>query len=357
MKEKIKNLLFYGGLTKEEYHTIRPQISEENRKSLIVFSILGVLGFGGGLTACILIGIKPFIIIYSISLFLMALFLILETTVAKKYPIISHIGAYVHIAIVLGVGISVGAMQPTERTTLLLPFYIFSAGMFCVRPILQMFLFFVTEIVYIAIMSNIQAPEAFRMNLINTLIFCVLGALTGIYFVSIKYGKHHTDNINKHLIETDQLTGLRNRRSYERELMLIKLEKRPVTIWVFDINGLKHANDSLGHDAGDELIIGAAQCIKDTFGSYGRSFRIGGDEFTVISNNSPEDQDELIRKFKIAQSSWHGSKVNELSVSLGVASIEDNYEEMLDNTIKKADAMMYENKNKYYMETGKDRRV
>lgn len=49
-----------------------------------------------------------------------------------------------------------------------------------------------------------------------------------------------------------------------------------------DVNGLKVINDSLGHIAGDELICGAADCLKQVFGTYGKVFRIGGDEYAVI---------------------------------------------------------------------------
>ncbi len=53
------------------------------------------------------------------------------------------------------------------------------------------------------------------------------------------------------------------------------------TEWAYislDLNGLKQANDSLGHSAGDELICAASNCMKFAFTSYGKIYRIGGDE-------------------------------------------------------------------------------
>ena len=44
-----------------------------------------------------------------------------------------------------------------------------------------------------------------------------------------------------------------------------------------DVNGLKVINDTKGHTAGDELIIGACQCMKKSLGPYGKLYRIGGD--------------------------------------------------------------------------------
>lgn len=49
-----------------------------------------------------------------------------------------------------------------------------------------------------------------------------------------------------------------------------------------DLNGLKGANDTLGHAAGNELIRGAADCLRAAFGAFGDIYRIGGDEFAAI---------------------------------------------------------------------------
>lgn len=52
-----------------------------------------------------------------------------------------------------------------------------------------------------------------------------------------------------------------------------------ITVIMMDVNGLKTVNDSCGHMAGDELIIGAAKCIQTSMGEYGKVYRVGGDEF------------------------------------------------------------------------------
>ena len=49
-----------------------------------------------------------------------------------------------------------------------------------------------------------------------------------------------------------------------------------------DLNGLKNANDSFGHAAGDELICAAADCMKNSFSEHSKVYRVGGDEFVVI---------------------------------------------------------------------------
>jgi len=75
---------------------------------------------------------------------------------------------------------------------------------------------------------------------------------------------------------TDELTGLPNRRDYEND-MLMYPDVPPEPDFVYatvDMNGLKVVNDTYGHAAGDELIKAAASCLKGTIGNYGKVYRI-----------------------------------------------------------------------------------
>jgi HAMP domain-containing protein len=83
----------------------------------------------------------------------------------------------------------------------------------------------------------------------------------------------------------DALTGLRNATSYKKWAVAFdkKVQEGDLRfgILMFDLNYLKEANDTYGHDVGNKLIAGAAQIISDTF-KRSPVFRIGGDEFLVI---------------------------------------------------------------------------
>ena len=72
-----------------------------------------------------------------------------------------------------------------------------------------------------------------------------------------------------------------------------------------DLNGLKKANDTLGHSAGDELICAAANCMKFAFASYGKIYRIGGDEFVVLIQESVSDIDSILQMFDTTIHDWH----------------------------------------------------
>ena len=100
--------------------------------------------------------------------------------------------------------------------------------------------------------------------------------------------------MNEHLQDvatTDSLTGLENRLAFDEMLSNIAMEEPEAGNWtmvLMDVNGLKYANDTFGHQAGDTLIIAAGNVIKKAYGEQGNCFRIGGDEFAVITK-TPTD--------------------------------------------------------------------
>jgi diguanylate cyclase (GGDEF)-like protein len=84
----------------------------------------------------------------------------------------------------------------------------------------------------------------------------------------------------------DDLTGLYNRREFNRllaeELSRCRRYGRTMTLLMFDIDHFKAVNDSLGHQAGDQVLRGAARALHDALRAVDRPARYGGDEFAVI---------------------------------------------------------------------------
>lgn len=107
--------------------------------------------------------------------------------------------------------------------------------------------------------------------------------------------------MNKKLMEqrmkssVDVLTGVFSRLAYH-ECLEQYADSVPtdLTVFLMDINGLKGVNDALGHEAGDELICGAAQCITQAVGDRGKIFRIGGDEFVVLGQMTQTQAQEIL---------------------------------------------------------------
>ena len=114
-----------------------------------------------------------------------------------------------------------------------------------------------------------------------------------------------------------------------------------------DLNGLKRANDSYGHAAGDELICAAADCMKNSFNEYGKVYRVGGDEFVVIITEKTEQFEDIRHSFDIHVANWSGEFVDSMSVSYGwVFSTERNWNSVYEVS-KAADKRMYESKERF----------
>lgn len=157
---------------------------------------------------------------------------------------------------------------------------------------------------------------------------------------------------------TDELTGLFNRHAYENDMAMLEsgpLDDNLVYVSV-DVNSLKNVNDASGHYAGDELIIGAAECLNRCFGSYGRLYRTGGDEFIAIINVDAERLDMLRKDIVELTSKWHGEQVRNLTISCGYASRAESDRITIRQMAVLADRRMYEAKEEYYRRTGIDRR-
>jgi len=345
--ERIKNILLYGSLNKEAYDNIRPSICEENRKSVDLFAILAIIAF-------LLTGVLSLVnkdgapaVIYFCGVFIFLLILIINLTVTNNYPKVSDALALLFSAIVLALGIVIAYSQIGERTTMLLPLFLIVALVFCYRPVYLVAMLIVSEIAYLIVIGDAQEPGLFFINKVNTCIFCFMGIVSGLLMLITKHKKYYVEYQNTILLEKDILTGLYNRFSYDKALDKILEKKVPVTICSMDVNDLKLTNDTKGHLAGDELIKGAADCINQVFSKYGNVYRTGGDEFCALLFQDV-DEEKIRREFMEKTKSWKGDLVDGLSIALGMARLDHDFEGRLTDVIHEADAKMYEEKKARY---------
>lgn len=162
------------------------------------------------------------------------------------------------------------------------------------------------------------------------------------------------------LAYTDPLTGVGNRSSYFNEIGRINRglgeSKAPLSIAVFDINGLKAANDEKGHEYGDNLIRDAAFVLKTTFQTK-NVYRTGGDEFAVLLENTPSEAlGGLFESLDTNLSDLNRSRAAPLSISRGVSSLRIGVDTDVNEVFRRADRAMYDDKARYYAEYG-DRRI
>ena len=146
-------------------------------------------------------------------------------------------------------------------------------------------------------------------------------------------------------VDRDGLTGVKSKHAYvDAESSLDKLidegNAPEFALAVFDINGLKEINDTLGHQAGDQYIIDGCEMICKVF-KRSPVFRIGGDEFVVIARGADYARaDELMEK--IAKRNRKNHKLGKVVVAAGMAKF--TKEKNVASVFKRADDNMYKNK-------------
>jgi diguanylate cyclase (GGDEF)-like protein len=104
--------------------------------------------------------------------------------------------------------------------------------------------------------------------------------------------------------ETDPLTGLLNRRGWERWLEREDERFRrfgdPASVVMLDLDGLKTVNDTEGHDAGDRHLRHCAAVLRSTIRSTDPLGRLGGDEFALVAQLGVEDAQRLVERLRDA---------------------------------------------------------
>ena len=146
----------------------------------------------------------------------------------------------------------------------------------------------------------------------------------------------------------DQLTKLGNRFAMEKYINEIDTEKSIGVVYC-DITGLKRVNDSMGHEAGDQLILRACDSLKKAFGEYGL-FRIGGDELLALCAGI--EHAALMERIGLLKECMKQNNVN-----MAVGEIwREKYQTGLDTLLQESEKRMYADKAAYYKRTGIDRR-
>ena len=116
--------------------------------------------------------------------------------------------------------------------------------------------------------------------------------LTRVMMITQDMGKQH---LLQSLANTDGLTGLLNKRYFDRVLTVLEQHCQPFALFYMDLDRFKPVNDTYGHDVGDKLLKGVAQRLQGCIRSRDYAFRLGGDEFALLLLG-PMTQETCARK-------------------------------------------------------------
>ena len=170
--------------------------------------------------------------------------------------------------------------------------------------------------------------------------------LTRVMMITQDMGKQH---LLQSLANTDGLTGLLNKRYFDRVLTVLEQHSQPFALFYMDLDRFKPVNDTYGHDVGDKLLKGVAQRLQGCIRSRDYAFRLGGDEFALLLLG-PMEQETCARKMNmICEMVAVPYEIDGNTVSVGASCGYARYPaESVDVQQVRyiADQRMYENKQK-----------
>jgi diguanylate cyclase (GGDEF)-like protein/PAS domain S-box-containing protein len=163
----------------------------------------------------------------------------------------------------------------------------------------------------------------------------------------------------QHMADHDPLTGLLNRRSFERELNQHILQVQRYgpegAALVLDIDRFKHINDTLGHNIGDELIVKVAQTLRARLRESDVLARLGGDEFAILlprggAAEASRVADAVLGAVRAQSVLTAAGRRRPITASIGIALFSETERLSAEDVLVNADLAMYDAK-----EAGRDR--
>ncbi len=139
----------------------------------------------------------------------------------------------------------------------------------------------------------------------------------------------------------DAITGLPNRNAFEKMSTYIKNDYN--TILMADMNGLKKFNDTKGHATGDKYIYATANTMADAFEGHGKLYRVGGDEFCLVSKDNKEELENITEQMLKSGTCKEEYGDFPISFAYGIGTRDEG--ESISEVYAKADQLMYENKS------------
>lgn len=150
----------------------------------------------------------------------------------------------------------------------------------------------------------------------------------------------------------DDLTGLNNRRGFlnlgSHHVKVAYRTGKPFLVAFIDLDGLKHINDTLGHQEGNHAIVEASNVLKDSFRQSDILARLGGDEFAALvmdatAANIPALEERI--QEKLASLNTERGRRYQLSFSMGMIAADLARPTELEHLLSSADALMYKQKH------------
>lgn len=183
--------------------------------------------------------------------------------------------------------------------------------------------------------------------IVGLLLFIVMLSCFSFHKVYLLSQEQEQIQFYRQLAYTDTMTKARNRSAYEQRCQeMAKLKPdAPLTVFMFDINNLKHTNDTYGHHAGDTIIRSAADLLHTVFTDIGQIYRVGGDKFVVLSEKNYMSAQAVFSLLDQRLKEYNQTAELPLSIAKGFSS-NTSRNKGIQKLLVMADQAMYEDKRK-----------
>lgn len=326
--EKLKSLLLYGGIDREAYRQVKEAVAESNHRALTHWSVLVALFWAFSLLMSLFAeDYRRCRIAYAVSLGFCVLCYLCSRFLIPRVPRALYPCMFLFRLTMLGGGIAIAICQWDVRTLTFCSIAIIAPSIFIDNTVTSVCIHSLDVVAYIIFGRGVIVPDVYSWGLWNFILFSVFGFFIGNAICKERFERYVFADSAKKLADMqtkyayyDQMTGLKNRRAYAEKLKELEARMPPVCcVVMIDINGLKKMNDTCGHNAGDELIIGTAACLRAAFPGLENIYRTGGDEFCVIAAESAETVRRCVAILLHSAAEWRGQIVQSVSVSCGIA--------------------------------------
>lgn len=194
-----------------------------------------------------------------------------------------------------------------------------------------------------AAMSQSILIQAIAMSLAITIV-------SGL-FLLVQYGTISHDWEMTRMADYDALTDSKNYSMYTRDVTPMfqdaKTHDEPLTLVTLDVDHFKDINDTYGHLAGNQVLIGVANTLREVLGRYDENqqiYRTGGEEFNIVFPNMTTAEvvpiiEECWQTVRNSTFDYKGHKI-QVTISMGVTALRSD-DQLIDDTYRRADKSLY----------------
>lgn len=346
--DSLRELLLYGGMTREEYNQITGEIQSSNRKNLLVYTaVAGVYlicmyflsFFSGSISA-------NRYVYFGATLVVGAIFAAAKCQ-SQKHPRVLLVCIYVFISVLYTFGIVLGTISNTDQLAVTFVAALLAVPLlFTDCPVRMVASIGVFVLAFMPVVFLTKTGYVRTIDIIDVAMFGTMSMITSTYMMRVKCQRILFEQRALMLSQTDVLTGLYNRNLYERSLAGYPARCRESLSCIFvDVDGLHELNNTRGHAAGDEMLRFVAEGMRKRFGAE-HTYRIGGDEFVAFVPDRPEPA--ISEALEDLRRSVEGAGYH---VAIGCVTEKREKIDMMD-IIRDAETRMYQAKKQYYAEKG-----